>query len=203
MKAAAPHRIDHRLERLVYFSDAVFAIAITLLALDIHLPMSSPAQTNADWLQVFLALIPQLAAFLLSFAVVGAFWSAHHGLMAMLEGFDQRLVWPNLLFLMFITLLPFVTRLIGIGSGAAAPFMVYSGVLLGCGLAKALIVRLALRDHLLRRDIAPAQIAREARQSWVMPLVALTAMLLALVAPAWNNLAMLLLPVAKRLPPFR
>lgn len=203
MDQHAPVHPDHRLERLMFFSDAVFAIAITLIALEIHLPAEQLPTSAHAWLVALVGTLPQLAAFGLSFAVIGAFWASHHTLMAMLRGFDQRLVWPNLLFLLFIVLIPFATRLTASGSLLPAPFVVYSGLLAAAGLAKAYLVDIALNDRLVDPAIDIALVARERRRRWIMPVVASAALALAFGWPAWNNLAMLALPLAKRLPPWR
>jgi uncharacterized membrane protein len=65
------------LERLVFFSDAVFAIAITLLALDIRVPELAGTVTNDGLAAAIAALGPRIFAYVLSFAVVGLFWLAH------------------------------------------------------------------------------------------------------------------------------
>lgn len=66
------------LERLIFFSDAVFAIAITLLALEIRLPASQGTLTNDQLLQDLLALWPKYFSYVLSFLVIGGFWMGHH-----------------------------------------------------------------------------------------------------------------------------
>ena len=92
----------HALERLVFFSDAVFAIVITLLVIEIERPELHDGATNADWINSLLALIPSFAGFLLSFMVIGAFWMNHHALFLLVDRYDERLLWPNLILLLSI-----------------------------------------------------------------------------------------------------
>src|SRR5215470_15272891 len=87
-------------DRVLFFSDAVFAIAITLLAFD--LPKSHFAG-NA------------LLAFGISFAVIGLFWLGHHSIFRYITALNRRLIMINLLFLGFIALLPYPTRLLNLG----------------------------------------------------------------------------------------
>src|SRR5215472_2918297 len=92
----------HGYQRLLFFSDAVFAIAITLLVLDLRLPPGS---------QVFdlAAVRQQIIGFVVSFYVIGRFWLSHHALFEGVAGYDVRLLATNLLFLAAVVFLPFPT----------------------------------------------------------------------------------------------
>ena len=84
---------EFELERLVFFSDAVFAIAITLLVVDIGVPAEVP---DPDVPGAILRLLPQFAPFALSFAVIGTYWAAHHRIFRFIERWDGGLVRWNL-----------------------------------------------------------------------------------------------------------
>jgi uncharacterized membrane protein len=94
-----------QLERLIFFSDAVFAIAITLLVLDLRVPDSSASIELAG-------MGPKLFGFALSFAVIGAYWLYHHVLFGPLLREDLLLRVTNLAFLASIVFLPFPTSVI-------------------------------------------------------------------------------------------
>src|SRR5919202_4586773 len=101
------------LERTVFFSDAVFAIAITLLALEIQVP-EIPAASEATLLPgALLSLWPKFFSFLISFWVIGFYWLAHHRPFHYIRGYDRRLLLINLLFLMWVALMPFLGSLLG------------------------------------------------------------------------------------------
>src|SRR5919202_6822338 len=86
------------LERTVFFSDAVFAIAITLLALEIQVPQI-PADSAAALLPgALLSLWPKFFSFLISFWVVGFYWLSHHRTFRYISGYDYSLLLINLLF---------------------------------------------------------------------------------------------------------
>lgn len=100
-------------ERLVFFSDAVFAIAITLLVIDIGVPEVPATQPNPILAEELLALLPQFVSFGLSFLAIGTFWLTHHRLFTYIESCSRRLLSLNLLFLLFVSLVPFSSSLLG------------------------------------------------------------------------------------------
>jgi uncharacterized membrane protein len=117
--------------RIAAFSDGVFAIAITLLALQLEIPASGGVDV---WAEVS-ALAPNFIAFAISFAVVGAYWVAHHRLFAVIERYDGRLLWLNLLSLFFIVLTPFTASLIGEHGDAPVSVVVYALSIAAAGFA--------------------------------------------------------------------
>ena len=100
------------LERLVFFSDAVFAIAITLLALDIRIPNMEEIHGDAELRRALLSLWPQYFAYMLSFLVIGASWANHHRRFGMIRRYDRTLIFLNLLLLMAIAFVPFPTSVL-------------------------------------------------------------------------------------------
>ena len=102
---AAPSATTQRLEA---FSDAVIAIAITLLVLEIHVPDAG----QGDLLDALLDLWPSYAAFILSFVVICIMWVSHHSMFERIASVDRRLLFLNLLLLMGIGFLPFPTALL-------------------------------------------------------------------------------------------
>ncbi|HET7026459.1 MAG TPA: TMEM175 family protein [Candidatus Limnocylindrales bacterium] len=122
------------LERLVFFSDAVFAIAITLLAIDLRLPATLSPNDNGSLAAAFHDALPELFAFALSFFIVATFWMGHLRTMRATERTNSRFVALNLLFLFFIALLPFPTSVIAqhgdlsLGAIAYAAFGAVTGL---------------------------------------------------------------------------
>jgi len=96
-------------ERIAFFSDAVFAIALTLLVLDIRLP---EGLDDADVGAALAALWPEFFAYALTFAVLGINWVTHHRKYRYIERFDTGFVWLNLVFLAFVALAPFPTSVL-------------------------------------------------------------------------------------------
>jgi uncharacterized membrane protein len=117
---------DLALDRLVFFSDAVFAIAITLLVLDIEVPDFPRAISVADSWRVLGENGPSFFAFALSVLVIGRFWMGHHQRFRALRQFDERLMWPNMLYLMAIAFMPFSTAFLGRNLGHFVPEIFYN-----------------------------------------------------------------------------
>jgi uncharacterized membrane protein len=99
------------LGRILMFSDGVFAFAITLLILDVRLPAST-SKINLG--SALISLWPNYLAFLISFFVIGIYWSAHLRLFREIIRYDQSLIWLNLLYLLFIVIMPFSTSILSL-----------------------------------------------------------------------------------------
>ncbi len=106
------------LERIIFFSDAVFAIAITLLVIDLRLPPNL-ADLSYDEISRQLGNAIQevfngeFRSFVISFMVLGNYWMLHHRLFGFIKRYDPGLIWRNLFFLMSIAFLPFPTSVLG------------------------------------------------------------------------------------------
>ena len=131
-------------ERAVFFSDAVFAIAITLLALEMRVP-----DDPTDLGEALLALWPRFFSFFISFWFVGTYWVAHHRAFRHIRGYDRRLLFMNLLFLMWIVLLPFSSSLLGEHGDRQLVVIVYALHIALAGLTLHWVWRYASRDERL------------------------------------------------------
>ena len=160
-------------ERFIFFSDAVFAIAITLLVLDLKVP-------DADAFALA-PLIPKLLGFGVSFYVIGRYWLAHHQLFEAVEGYDGLLLGANLWFLASIAFLPFPTSVVTEARPNAAPVTFYAASLMVVGLAMVALVLIARRPALLRPGETRGGTVRAAFAASAAPLVfAITAVAAAL-----------------------
>ncbi|GAB4051551.1 TMEM175 family protein [Spirosoma litoris] len=113
---------DLNLDRIVFFSDAVVAIAITLLVLDLKLDI--PTSRIVQWADIS-TLMPQFAAFLLSFILVALYWIIHNQIFCYVKRVDEPLVWINVSWLFFIALLPFSASLLSAHFGERVATMIY------------------------------------------------------------------------------
>jgi uncharacterized membrane protein len=159
--------------RLEAFSDGVFAIAITLLVIELHPPEVGEGETlaHALWAQW-----PSYVAYLVSFLTIGVIWLNHHRVFAQVVRVDGRLLVLNLNLLLWTALIPFPTAVVAehLGDGGEAArtaAALYSGVLLGMGLAfGALFAWITRSDRLLDR-LPPPGVVRAARRRFLLGLV--------------------------------
>jgi uncharacterized membrane protein len=105
-------RKQFQLERIILFSDAVFAIAITLLIIDIKVPELGGEVTRKMVYDMFYSKLSELIGFIISFAVIGQFWTNHHRIFGYVKDYDGKLLWLNLLILFWVAVMPFSTHLI-------------------------------------------------------------------------------------------
>jgi len=131
--------------RIAAFSDGVFAIAITLLALQLDIPSGSWVDVWAELGKLGSSFI----SFAISFAVIGAYWVAHHRLFSLVERYDRRLIWLNLLSLFFIVVMPFTTSLVGEHGNQNAAVIVYALCVAAAGFANTGMAAYALVGHRL------------------------------------------------------
>ncbi|PWU01901.1 MAG: DUF1211 domain-containing protein [Bacteroidetes bacterium] len=98
-----------KVQRIEAISDGVFAIALTLLVLDIRVPVLESIKTEGDLMHAFRGLTPRLLSYFASFMTLGIFWTGHALQYSYIEKSDRNLNWFNLFFLMFVSVLPFTT----------------------------------------------------------------------------------------------
>ncbi|MBK8986459.1 MAG: DUF1211 domain-containing protein [Chloroflexi bacterium] len=146
------------MERVVLFSDTVFAIAITLLALDIRLPVAVAHLTNQQLMTNLLAIWPKYLSFVISFLVIGNLGIAHHRRFSLITRYDNRLLLLNLLVLMSIAFIPFPTSVISENGNRTATIF-YALSITMTGLLSALLWWYAswenrLIDETMGKDVA-------------------------------------------------
>ena len=122
-------------DRVLFFSDAIFAIAITLLVIEIRVPGINEAGEQLR------SALPNIFSFALSFAVIGLFWMGHHSLFRYITVLDRPLIILNLVFLGTIAFLPYPTALLGRSPGglSAAAVIFYSACMAAAGLGELMI----------------------------------------------------------------
>ncbi|MBI4963005.1 MAG: DUF1211 domain-containing protein [Desulfomonile tiedjei] len=126
--------------RLEAFSDAVIAILITIMVLELKVPIAT------DW-AALIPLVPVFLSYVLSFAFLGIYWNNHHHLLQAIKHVDGRVLWANLHLLFWLSLVPFATGWMGETKFAARPVALYGAVLLLAGVAYYILTRSLLSLH--------------------------------------------------------
>jgi len=138
-----------KVEHVISFSDAVFAFAITLMALSIDIPDLPSNLTQSELLDKLYGLFPQFESYIISFAVIAIFWVSYHQVFNHIKGSHIIMVYLNLLFLLLITLLSLSTSLVINYGGYHIPYIIYSLMVILTSSLLAMIWWHATKDKLL------------------------------------------------------
>jgi uncharacterized membrane protein len=182
--------------RIVAFSDGVFAIAITLLVL--NLGIAKHLATDGEIADALWDQREGLLAYAISFAVIGRFWFVHHRFFGEVTAFDGRLIALNLLYLGWIVLIPFSSEVLGEYGEHTAPVALYSANLFGVVLIGLWMTADAHRGGLTAADAAARRESRS--RSIYIATVFLLSIPIAFIAPSVAPLVWLVLflgPVAR------
>ena len=175
------------LDRLMTFSDGVFAIAMTLLVVQITVPLIPETLPKAEighrLASGLAALRPAYFSFGVSFVVIAAFWVAHHRTFIQLHRHDTGLVWLNLLLLLCIVFIPFPTAVLGRYGDQTVAAVFYAATLAVTGVVSGVVTAYADRRGLT--DLGPEALPglRIARAA-ITPVVFLASIPVALVSPS-------------------
>ncbi len=181
-------------DRILFFSDAIFAIAITLLVVDIRVP--SPASGTIHAARQLQLAWPQMLGFAISFVVIGRFWVGHHTMFRHIRAFDRTMIWLNLLFLGTIAFLPYPTSLLSVTTADTASVAFYAAWVGGAGLAEAAIWIHACRvPGLVSAEITPQLRWHYALRMLVASAVFLLSIPVAFVAPSATPFTWILIGV--------
>ncbi|MER5787250.1 TMEM175 family protein [Streptomyces sp. NPDC001980] len=164
-------------ERLAMLGDAVFAIAITLLALDITVP---EGLHDSELPHALRELLPAIGAYLLSFAVIGMLWLTQHALFRLIRTVDRWLLYLYFALLAVVAALPFPTKLISeYGETATATACYSASIALSLGFLGAMYLRLLIAPALAAPGTDPGELRTTVRRNVLHVLVFVTAIPLA------------------------
>ena len=141
-------RKEFQLDRMIVFSDAVFAIVITLMAIEIRVPELTRNSTSDIIIHELYKLIPPIISYAISFFFIGHIWYQHLHLFSLLKDYDNGIVIRNLIMLFFIGLFPFSAALvIKLNNGFAMPFIIYCSVIFASKSAQLVLQHYILFKH--------------------------------------------------------
>jgi len=152
VEALDDHVRRHSYDRLLMLSDGIFAIAITLAALEIQMP-----HDHGSLAELTRAMARPIIAYLLSFVIIAIFWIGHRNLFARLRRVDGPLTALTLLLLCLIALLPAVIHGVYAPGEDEAPFRLYAAAMVACGLVNAAMwLYAARRPGLMAPEVSNA-----------------------------------------------
>lgn len=194
-------------DRVAFFSDAVFAIAMTLLIVGVGVPLIRPddvSSSQAMW-DALRGKENELISFAIGFVVIGRYWVAQHSSFGLLGAVDRPYTTVTMLYLAVIAYLPFPTGLIGRYEENLVAFAIYASSLAIASAMSALLFHLAYRDGLLRVPVSP-----DAYRWWMVAALSpiavfgISIVVAAFFGSTWGLLSFLLfLPFGKVLDRFR
>lgn len=179
------------LTRVAQFSDGVFAIAVTLLALEIRIPAIPEAMVATQLASGILALLPKVLIYVLTFMNISVMWIAHHRAFTHIHRYDTPLLWMNVFFLMLVAFLPVASSTLGTYPTRPAAVVFYGVVLVAVTLGDLQIWLYATsKRRLVDPDIDP-RVVRYITLRAVFPAVVFSvAIVVALFAPAAAEILM-------------
>ena len=167
----------HDPSRVLALSDGVFAIVITLLVLEVHVPELSQGQSLSGALA---EVRPSFNAFVITFILTGMYWVAHRDLFALIRRIDRGLVWLNILFLLPLCLLPFGAGMLGRYEKEPVALRIYGLLLVAIGVMRVVIwLYTTNRPHLLWQRLDD----RQRRAGLALAVFAVLVYLVARVSP--------------------
>jgi len=192
-------KMHYQLDRISFFSDGVFAIAITLLVIEFKVPVIQHATDGLLW-DSLAHMGWKLLGFVISFFIVGYYWSVHHRIFGYVNDYTSRLIWLNLLFLFSVVLLPFSSGLLGEYSSELDLHIPYGIYVLNIVLTAIMNVVLWLyisnpNKKLLTHEISPERIRLGLYFTFVVPSMFLLSFLMSLKFPIVGRLIPAFIPL--------
>ena len=170
--------------RIAALVDGIFAVAMTLLVLDLKLPEGLKMSSDAEVWRQLLELTGRFSTYTLSFIVLGTFWIGHHSLFHFVRKVNRGLLWLNLLFLLFITLLPFSTNLLSGHTNLQIPIVVYGiNLLLISSVSLLQLGYLAHHAELSHDQLTPSWIANIRRRTSIPVVIVVASIAISFYKP--------------------
>ncbi|HEY6163881.1 MAG TPA: TMEM175 family protein [Nitrososphaeraceae archaeon] len=170
-------KVDH----ILAFADAIFAFSITFMAVSIHIPELPRNLTEAQVIHELLKSIPEFEIYVISFFVIGIYWISYHQLFNHIESSSSILTWLTLIFLFFITLIPFATNLqVGFGQYQII-FILFALVLTIGGFLQTMVWGYATKNKLIDESLTHDEIHYILLGTIVSPAIFLLSILVSFV----------------------
>jgi len=192
------NKTHFQLDRISFFTDGVFAIAITLLVIEFKVPVIEHPTDHLLW-DALREMSWKLLGFIISFCIVGYYWSVHHRIFGYVEKYTSRLVWLNLLFLFSVVLLPFTSGLLGEYASETHLLVPYSFYVINICLTALMNAVLWFYVSNPKHDLLTHQISKERILlgfyfTLVVPILFIISLLIVNFSPTFGRLIPLTIP---------
>jgi uncharacterized membrane protein len=184
---------------LIGFNDAVFAIAITLLALEIRMPHLSGASFFREFFPALMALAPETFGFAISFFVIAVFWLSYHRVMGLVQRLDAGLFWLNAAFLFFIAIMPFPSAVLGNYGGQEPAVIFYACIMAALSVILWALWAYAVKKGLTQSDLNASLVKAMSIRVTMPAIVGLWSIIIALFNPLLATLSWLAIPLLVRI----
>jgi uncharacterized membrane protein len=171
-----------RLETLV---DGIFAIAMTLLVLGLAVPTINAPLSNAAVQNAIYNLLPNFIALIVSFILLAVFWKIHHRIFHQIKIMNGTLLWINVIWLLFIVLVPFSSTLTGDYGQFSISHIIFNLNMLGVAVLLYLNWHYAAKNKFLNDKVDDAQIAFTKKLNLFFVILAIIALTLSYIIPQW------------------
>jgi uncharacterized membrane protein len=169
-------------ERIVTFSDGVIAVAITLLVLQLPIPLKVP---NRSLSEDIVNLIPIMTSYIISFLVIAKYWLKHLSFNNYIKRYNMSLIWLNFFYLLTITFIPFPTAIYGTHSSDKLALILYASTIAIAGYISYLMCVYAMKHpELLEEDVKAEELKHVSYITLIMPTVFVASIFVGLFYPS-------------------
>lgn len=197
MNSTDKHDVWLTTKRIETLVDGIFAIAMTLLVLNIDMPQIAGAVSNPAIWQYMLSLFQQLGIYAFSFILLASFWRAHHLQFFYIKRSDSALIWLNVIWLMFVALVPFSTNFVSNFGNHPIPMLFFNINMFIIGIFFMLIWYYAKRKNFFIKEMTPEYYQTVKKINYILPSAALLAVCITFVSPIWSPVSYFLIFILK------
>ncbi|MCK9151391.1 TMEM175 family protein [Methanobacterium alcaliphilum] len=180
----------NRIETLV---DGIFAIAMTLLVLDLAVPHINGPLNEFIVQNALYGLVPSFISMVVSFVLLAMFWNIHHRIYSQIKSVNNTLLWINIIWLLFIVLVPFSASLNGEYGDFTISDLIFNVNMLGIALILLGNIYIIKRDDVINEKVDVNRLASSEKATIIFILIAILAIVLSFIVPRWGNLVYLLI----------
>ena len=185
-----------RMETLV---DGIFAIAMTLLVLNLSIPQLTHSISNITIENQLISLIPKFFTYALSFILLAVFWRMNHQQFYRIKRIDNTLVWITVIWLLFVALVPFSTSLVGEYGSVQISEIFFDVNMFLIGALSALSWYYATEKGFTDKELTRENIHKIRKLNLIFPVVALLAIGVTFITPSWSGVTYISITIFKRI----